>query len=146
VQFEFSRFTSDHLSVGLRLGYSAKDDMLKSSGLGGLTETDVDLDTFNVGIVLKHHFMPDNFLIPYIGGQLNIVYSDLDMEITTPTSRVNASDDFTDLWYGPLLGFKVFLADGLSLFGEYQFNLFTGEHDDMYEYEHLFLVGLLFKY
>jgi hypothetical protein len=104
---------------------------------GSGTWTD-DYDVFNIGAKGAYNFNPQNKTIPYVGAQ--VAYSDINFD--------DGGADGSGLMYGPLVGVKFFVtpSENVFVFAEYQYQLFTGDLDDVYDSINLINVGLGIKF
>ena len=103
---------------------------------GAGTWTD-DYDLFKIGAKGAYNFNPSDQYIPYVGAQ--IAYSDL---------NADAGGDGSGIMYGPLVGIKCFVtpSENVFIFGEYQYQLFSGDLSDAIDNINLIIVGLGIKF
>jgi len=112
-------FVTDNIQVGVKAN-------------GQWTETgDAGTDElYGVGVAGKYHFMPTNLWVPYVGGQVNW----------------NRSDDTDGIMYGPLAGLRFELNANNDFFAEYQYRLYAGDLDDVYDSAHAVLIGIIHQF
>jgi hypothetical protein len=117
------------LAVGLGYFHTREIEV----GLHAIGNWSKDLDLYNVGGNVKYHFTPDLTSIPYVGGQLN--YASYD----------SYRRDEQGIMYGPLAGVRYFVSRSVSIFFEYQYQIYDGDVDEIIEDAHSLFLGILFK-
>ena len=105
-----------------------------SMSLEGIGAWSDDVDLYGVGTRARYHFNTDSDMVPYIGAHISYDYADADV------------DDGDGFIYGPLLGIKFFLNERTNLFVEYQYRLYGGDLEDVYDESSAVLFGLSFKW
>jgi hypothetical protein len=134
--------------ISTDLGYFLTDNVqVQGSALGALTSTDTGSgDRFNanllgVGGKAKYHFMPGNQLVPYLGAQLMWVSADVDSAIWGAESGTTEGT----LW-GPLAGLRFELNEKNDFFVEYQYQVWEGDLDRLWDDGHMILLGIIHQF
>jgi hypothetical protein len=97
---------------------------------------------YGFGPVAKYYFLPSNTLVPYVGAQAQWLWSD-----TQGGLRTGAGLGSRDgLMYGPLAGLRVELNARNDFFVEYQYRLYAGELEDVYDSTHAILLGIAHQF
>ena len=117
------------LAVGLGYFHTREIEF----GVHGIGTWSKDLDLYSFGGNVKYHFTPDLTTVPYVGGQVN--YAIYDSYI----------GDEQGMMYGPLAGVKYFVSRSVSIFFEYQYQIYDGNINDIIEDAHSIFVGIIFK-
>ncbi len=120
---------SGALAVGLGYFHTREIEF----GLHGIGNWSKDLDLYSLGGNVKYHFTPDLTTVPYAGAQLN--YSCYD----------SYRRDEQGIMYGPLAGVRYFVSRSVSIFFEYQYQIYDGSIDEIVKDAHSIFVGILFK-
>jgi hypothetical protein len=117
------------LAVGLGYFHTREIEF----GVHGIGTWSKDLDLYSFGGNVKYHFTPDLTTVPYAGGQVNYAIYDSYM------------GDEQGMMYGPLAGVKYFVSRSVSIFFEYQYQIYDGNINDIIEDAHSIFVGIIFK-
>lgn len=118
-------------AFALGLGYfHTREIEVSVHGIGNWSK---DLDLYNFGGSVKYHFTPDLTGVPYAGVQLN--YS----HYRSYWGNENG------LMYGPVAGMRYFVSRSVSIFFEYQYQIYDGGIDDAVEDAHALFLGMVFK-
>lgn len=117
------------LAVGLGYFHTREIEV----GLHGIGNWSKDLDLYSFGGSVKYHFTPDLTTVPYAGGQLNYAVCD------------TYGRDEEGIMYGPLAGIKYFVSRSVSIFFEYQYQIYDGSIGDIVEDTHSLFLGIVFK-
>lgn len=120
---------SGALAVGLGYFHTREIEF----GVHGMGNWSKDLDLYSFGGNVKYHFTPDLTTVPYAGGQLNYAVYD------------SYRCDEQGIMYGPLAGVRYFVSRSVSIFFEYQYQIYDGGINDIVEDAHSIFVGILFK-
>ena len=120
---------SGALAVGLGYFHTREIEF----GLHGIGNWSKDLDLYSFGGNVKYHFTPALTTVPYAGGQLNYATYDSYMR------------DEHGIMYGPLAGIRYFVSRSISIFFEYQYQIYDGGIDEIVKDAHSIFVGILFK-
>jgi hypothetical protein len=101
------RQTEDLFGIGASIGYFTSDQVR----LGGqfLSSFSGDTSLYAIGANLKYHFMTENSVVPYIGGQINYAFFD------------TGGSDADGITYAPLAGLRFSFDQRKKIFLEYQF-------------------------
>jgi len=117
------------LAVGLGYFHTREIEF----GLHGIGNWSKDLDLYNLGGSVKYHFTPDLTGIPYVGAQLNYSY------YRSYWGNENG------VMYGPVAGMRYFVSRSVSIFFEYQYQIYDGNVGDVIEDAHALFLGMMFK-
>lgn len=120
---------SGALAVGLGYFHTRQIEF----GVHGMGNWSKDLDLYSFGGNVKYHFTPDLTTVPYAGGQLNYAVYD------------SYRRDEQGIMYGPLAGVRYFVSRSVSIFFEYQYQIYDGGINDIVEDAHSIFVGILFR-
>jgi hypothetical protein len=127
-------------SLNALLGYFVNDNIEVALGGNGewmkYGEEEKSRWDYGLGPVVKYHFMPSNLWVPYIGAQAQWEWSNPEGGLRTVGGSQNG------LMYGPLAGLRFELNAKNDFFVEYQYRVFTGGMDDVYNCAHAVLIGL----
>jgi len=128
-------FLTDNIQAGVSAGAGWFDSDSTSSMYGSET-TD-----YRLGIFGKYHFMPTNQWVPYVGARCGYAWSQTDSDM--PGDSKNTDEG---VWYGPLAGLRFELNANNDFFAEYQYTLYTGDLEDMYDETHAVVVGIIHQF
>jgi hypothetical protein len=144
--------------VGAGLGYFTTDNIeLAAVGLfkestekwqalsAGLPNIKRDANVYAIGGQVKYHFMPENQLVPYIGGQALWA----DVKVTEKFSTVpglNWDRDKQGILWGPIAGLRYTLNEQNDVFVEYQYHIWSANIRDIMEDGHAISLGLSHKF
>jgi outer membrane protein W len=132
----FGYFLTDNIEVGL--GANGEWTRYGSdASVGGEQHRSL----YGIGPVVKYNFMPTNLWVPYIGAQAQWEWSDDQGGL-----RTSASGWKDGLMYGPLAGVRFELNANNDFFVEYQYRLFAGELDDLYDSSSAVLIGIAHQF
>jgi len=120
---------SGALAVGLGYFYTREIEF----GLHGMGNWSKDLDLYSFGGNVKYHFTPNLTTVPYVGAQLNYAVYD------------SYAENGEGMMYGPLAGIKYFVSRSVSIFFEYQYQMYDGDIHDIVDDAHSIFVGIIFK-
>jgi opacity protein-like surface antigen len=144
--------------LGGGLGYFTTDN-IELGGVGILTEnserwnhdgTDTrmlkrDTHLYAFGGQAKYHFMPENQLVPYVGGQ--ILWADVKVKETfNATPAANWERDKQGIVWGPIAGLRYSLNEQNDVFIEYQYLIYSSNIHDIIQDGHTVLLGLSHKF
>jgi opacity protein-like surface antigen len=98
--------------IALKLGYGQfVADYIELGGLVGYSDNDF-VTTASVGAFLEYNLETETAFIPYVGGQLEAINSDID---------VKGADDGFGLSFGMYAGTKFYVTDNLAINGRFIF-------------------------
>jgi opacity protein-like surface antigen len=98
--------------IALKLGYGQFiADYIELGGLVGYADNDF-ISTASVGAFLEYNLETESAIIPYVGSQLEIINSDID---------VKGADDGFGLNFGIYAGAKYYVTDNLAINGRFVF-------------------------
>jgi hypothetical protein len=117
------------LAVGLGYFHTREIEF----GLQGMGNWSRNLDLYSFGGNVKYHFTPDLTTVPYAGAHLNYGW------YNSYTRKEEG------LMYGPLAGIRYFVSRSVSIFVEYQYQIYDGNIGDVVEDAHCLFLGILFK-
>jgi len=117
------------LAVGLGYFHTREIEF----GIHGIGNWSKDLDLYSFGGSVKYHFTPDLTTVPYVGAQLNYATYD------------SYTENGDGMMYGPVAGIKYFVSRSVSIFFEYQYQMYDGDVHDIVENAHSIFVGIVFK-
>jgi len=120
---------SGALAVGLGYFHTREIEF----GLHGIGTWSKDFDLYSLGGSVKYHFTPDLTTVPYAGGQLN--YATYDSYV----------GDEQGIMYGPLAGVKCFVSRSVSIFFEYQYQIYSGGINDIVKDAQSIFLGIIFN-
>jgi hypothetical protein len=123
--------TEDAGALAAGLGYFHTRQI--EFGVHGMGNWSKDLDLYSFGGNVKYHFTPDLTTVPYAGGQLNYAVYD------------SYRREEQGIMYGPLAGVRYFVSRSVSIFFEYQYQIYDGAINDIVEDAHSIFVGILFR-
>jgi hypothetical protein len=137
-------FLTDNIEVGGVGTFRESSERWNNAG----TDTRMlkrDSNLYAFGGQAKYHFMPENMLVPYIGGQ--ILWTDIKVkEEFNGTPAVNWQRDKQGILWGPLAGLRYTLNEQNDVFVEYQYLIFSSNIRDLVQDGHAVLVGLSHKF
>jgi len=113
-------------TIAARVGYFMTDNIQVSGQASGSWAPGPDL--YGLGVSGRYHFMPANQLVPYVGAQIEYAWA---------TGGVGDG-----LMYGPVVGVRFELNPRSDFFVEYQFQLFAGDLDDVFDNVHAVVFGI----
>jgi outer membrane protein W len=104
-----------------------------------------DSNLYAFGGQLKYHFMPENQLVPYIGGQA--LWADAKVsERYNSAPSLNWTRDKQGILWGPLAGLRYELNEQNDVFIEYQYHIWAANIRDIVEDGHAVMLGLTHKF
>jgi len=109
--------------VSAAVGYFLTDN-IQVSGVGAgvwTTIEDVDTNVYAFGARGRYHFMPQNQIVPFVGGQILWAKADADFE---------AADVDGMLW-GPEVGARMSLNQVTDVYGVIQYHMWDGDISDV---------------
>jgi hypothetical protein len=112
-------------------------DNIRASVLGAVlhVEEDVtDLTAWTIGFAAEYVFMPANIFNPYIGVQ--VAWADADLD----------GFDIDGFLFGPRFGFLYTLNRANNLFGEFQWQLWSGDIGDFIDDGFMVVFGIEHKF
>ena len=89
--------------------------------------SNITADTYGVGISVKRHFMTSEFMVPYVGLQLE--YAKMKQTINIGTTH--RSLDANGMVWGPLAGLRYEMDSLNDLFIELQYNMYEGDFGNL---------------
>lgn len=129
----FGYFLTDNIQVGL-----GANGQWTEFGSGA---SEQHRSAYGVGPVVKYNFMPTNLWVPYVGAQAMWEWSDDQGGL-----RTSGSGWKDGLMYGPLAGVRFEMNANNDFFVEYQYRLFAGELDDVYDSSSAVLIGIAHQF
>jgi outer membrane protein W len=140
----FGYFATDNIEVGaVGIFRESTERWNKDNQESRMLKRDDNLYAF--GGQVKYHFMPENQLVPYIGGQ--ILWTDLKVtEKFASGFGTDWSRDKQGIMWGPLAGLRYTLNEQNDVFVEYQYQIFSSNIHDIIQDGHAVQVGLSHKF
>jgi hypothetical protein len=137
-------FTTDNIEVGGVAIFRESSERWNNSG----TDTRMlkrDANLYAFGGQVRYHFMPENQLVPYIGGQL--LWADVKVtEKYNGTPSLNWERDKQGVLWGPMAGLRYSLNEQNDVFIEYQYHIWSSNIRDIMKDGSALLIGLSHKF
>jgi hypothetical protein len=124
--------------VSAAIGYFLTDNIQVSGvGLGVWTSVDdVDTDVYAFGARGRYHFMPQNQVVPFVGGQILWATADADFAVA----------DTDGILWGPEVGARMSLNQVTDVYGVVQYHLWSGDIDEVLDDGWGIFFGLVHKF
>jgi len=120
----------------------ALTDNIRVAGVAAVADVSsdiIDTTVWAVGASAEYVFMPANTLNLYIGGQVAWASADFDIPGI-------GGDNVDGLLWGPRGGLLYTLNRANNLFVEYQYQIWSGDLEDLLEDGHMVLLGIEHKF
>lgn len=144
----FGYFTTDNIEVGAVGLFSESSERWNNPDkTTRMLKRDANIYAF--GAQAKYHFMPENQLVPYIGGQIlwaDVKVSERFNDADVVAAGGNWTRDKQGILWGPLAGLRYQLNEQNDVFVEYQYQLWASNIRDIMKDGHALTVGLIHKF